>query len=655
MGICIENKNVIKKEVDFGSGDPIAKDESDVLYSYESALCKIVFEAFKNGKTQKCSGTGFFCEINDMNIPFRKALFTNNHVLDENSIKINKQIEFEYCGEKKIIEITKNRKVFTNEDLDYTCIEILDIDKITKFFNIDQTVFENKNSLKYKDIVILQYPHGNLSIDKGKIIDINNNIIKHKIPTQAGSSGSPLIRRYNINFVIGIHYGVKQKEENEKSIKSKDKSNFKFEYNLATPFDVIIKDVINKLTININQRVEYRKTINLIYNKKNEDLISNIIFSSVFVKNNKDNITLIINGKKSELINVYNLQKGRNNIQMIIHNQLTNLESMFSYGISLENIEELKYLNTEKVSNFSYMFFECTSLLDIKPLENWNVSNGNNFSKMFFWCKLLSDIKPLQNWNVSNGNNFSSMFSGCESLSDIKPLENWNVSNGNNFSSMFSGCKSLSDIKPLENWNVSNGNNFAKIFFWCSSLSDIKPLENWNVSNGNEFSKMFFWCKSLSDIKPLENWNVSNGNNYSEMLSGCESLSDIKPLQNWDVSNGNNFSSMFSGCKSLSDIKPLENWNVSNGNNFSKMFFWCESLSDIKPLENWNVSNGNDFSKMFFWCKLLSDIKPLENWNVSNGNNFSEMFRGCESLSDIKPLQNWNVSNKKYLSYIRGY
>ena len=275
MGLCAsmqsnESETEIIKEYDFEAGDPLSKNESKELYSYEPALCKIEFEAFKDGKIQKCSGTGFFCEINYRDIPFRKALFTNNHVLDENRIKINKRIEFEYCGEKKIIEITKNRKVFTNEELDYTCIEILDTDKINKFFNIDKTVFENKNSLKYKEIVILQYPHGKLAIDKGKIIDINNNIIKHKIPTQAGLSGSPLIRRYNISVVVGIHHGVKQKEENEKLVKTKDKLNSKFECNLATPFDVIIKDIINKLTLNKNQSVEYR-IINLIYNYINKN------------------------------------------------------------------------------------------------------------------------------------------------------------------------------------------------------------------------------------------------------------------------------------------------------------------------------------------------------------------------------------------------
>ena len=46
---------------------------------------------------------------------------------------------------------------------------------------------------------------------------------------------------------------------------------------------------------------------------------------------------------------------------------------MFNGAISLVNIEELKYLNTETINNFSGMFSHCESLTDIKPLQNWNV------------------------------------------------------------------------------------------------------------------------------------------------------------------------------------------------------------------------------------------------------------------------------------------
>ena len=356
-------------------------------------------------------------------------------------------------------------------------------------------------------------------------------------------------------------------------------------------------------------KIENKKQIRLIYYAKQDEI--NEIFGKKFVEKNKNNIELIINETKKELVDKYLLKKGENIIKIIIKNEINDLEDMFLWCSTLKNIDGLKYLNTKKINNFSYMFYGCSLLSNIKALENWDVSNGNNFSSMFYGCSLLSDIKPLEKWKVSNGNNFSGMFHGCSFLSNIKSLNKWNVSNGNNFSGIFNGCSLLSDIKSLEKWKVLNGNNFSGMFNGCSSLSDIKPLGEWNVSKGENFSHMFHGCSLLSDIKVLKNWKVLKGNNFSGMFKGCSLLSDIKSLEEWNVSNGNNFSCMFNYCSILSDIKPLKNWNVSNGNNFSFMFGECLLLSDIKSLENWSVSNGNNFSGIFFLCKSLSDINSL--------------------------------------------
>ena len=170
--------------------------------------------------------------------------------------------------------------------------------------------------------------------------------------------------------------------------------------------------------------------INLIYDVNKDSYFNFLgrkidkvnIFGIKFVENNKDNIELIINGIKSELLYNYKLKEGENNIQIIIKNKISNLERMFFNCKSLKNIEGLKYLDTKKIINFEGMFFGCSSLSDLKPIENWNVSNGNDFSFMFSWCSSLSDLKPIENWNVSNGNNFSFMFYGCSLSSDSKKL-----------------------------------------------------------------------------------------------------------------------------------------------------------------------------------------------------------------------------------------
>ena len=242
-----DNKEKIKKEkIPKDQTHPIDFTEIEELKDYSSATCKIKFKFLKEGKVAIAYGTGFFCKIDDKNIPFNKALFTNNHVLNKNEIEINNQIELQYCGETIKIEITKERKAFTNKKLDYTCIEILESDNIKKFFYIDEAIFNNKNSLINKEIFALQYPKGNFRFHIGKILNINNNRIEHNIPTDEGSSGSPLIRRHNIILIVGIHFGA-QEIEIEKSEQKKDESNVEFKCNVAIPFDFIIKNIIDKI------------------------------------------------------------------------------------------------------------------------------------------------------------------------------------------------------------------------------------------------------------------------------------------------------------------------------------------------------------------------------------------------------------------------
>jgi len=164
--------------------EPMSKKEIKDSYSNQPSMCKINFQKEKDGQIINSSGTGFFCEINDDNIPFKKALFTNNHILDKNSIKINKEIKFECMGKKNTIRISENRKIFTSIELDYTCIEIFNTDIINNnnFFRIDKAIFNNESNLKGTEILILQYPRSKeLSFAKGEILNIEDNENEAKI------------------------------------------------------------------------------------------------------------------------------------------------------------------------------------------------------------------------------------------------------------------------------------------------------------------------------------------------------------------------------------------------------------------------------------------------------------------------------------------
>ena len=260
---------------------PMSLDEIKDLYSNESSMCKI---KVKNEKGNNVIGTGFFCEINDKDIPFKKVLFTNNHILNEknkeNNIELSNEIEFEYLNKIKKIKMIKNRRKYTNKNIDYTCIEIFEEDEIKQFFKIDDSYFDNINKLKTKEIFILQYPNDEeLNFSSGKILNIENNEIHHSAATYYGSSGSPLIKRYNNKLILGMHCG---------DVKNKDK---KVLFNLAIPFDIIINDIKSKININPSKN---NTIINLIYYKKKE---SHFLFpdsrNNIFGSNKSSYIRII--------------------------------------------------------------------------------------------------------------------------------------------------------------------------------------------------------------------------------------------------------------------------------------------------------------------------------------------------------------------------
>ena len=347
----------------------------------------------------------------------------------------------------------------------------------------------------------------------------------------------------------------------------------------------VAKEIMEKKEIPI-LKIKYKKIIKVIYEveDKEEDVIR--IFGRYFVENNYNNIELIVNGIKSELLEIYELKKGINEIQIIIKTKINSLEGMFSGCSSLKNIEELKYLDTSEIDNFSYMFNGCSLLSDIIPLENWNVSKGKKFKNMFSNCSSLISLEGLENWDVSSGNNFTEMFDGCSSLRDIDSLENWNVQNSFIFRGMFQNCQRLTNVKSLKNWNVSNVIDFSFMFQECSLLSDLKGLENWKIStktNFNDIPSEVYEENEVSyiDFGTGEILKNQNGINFFYMFSKCISLSNLKGLKKWNISSVNNIRGLFNNCVALIDISGLKNWDVSRISCFADIFNSCASLKDI--------------------------------------------------------------------------
>ena len=107
----------------------------------------------------------------------------------------------------------------------------------------------------------------------------------------------------------------------------------------------------------------------VIYEKNIDDNSEEIIFGNKFVENNKNNIELIINNEKTNLIEKYKLKKGENKVQILIKGKITNLEDMFKGCKYLKNIKELNNLDTKDINNFSCMFEGCSSLQNLNGFK----------------------------------------------------------------------------------------------------------------------------------------------------------------------------------------------------------------------------------------------------------------------------------------------
>jgi len=197
-----QNKNNLSKKFEIKepsiSPPSLTREEIEkILFQLSKYICKIC------GANRKY-GTGFFCKI-----PYQKkllpVLITNNHVLKQDDIINNKIIKITIDDDKivKYLKMDQSRIRLTNEDMDFTLIEIKPNDEINYFFYVVEDL--NENNYKNKIIYILQHPKGEESSHSiGAISDIFGNKIIHFCSTDFGSSGSPILSLEN-SKVIGVH------------------------------------------------------------------------------------------------------------------------------------------------------------------------------------------------------------------------------------------------------------------------------------------------------------------------------------------------------------------------------------------------------------------------------------------------------------------
>ena len=409
----------------------------------------------------------------------------------------NEDFEFESC---KIFES------FTNDSKNFQITMKKEI-KLNKL-KFEMILKEDSNEKKY---------YSEFDIDSLKYIEV---LSPYKSTDEIYEQ---LCDYLEVNTKLNIKSSIKI--DNDKviliiPINSKKYKHIYFELNLVKKEkSVLLSEQIEKL-IKKNEELE-KRIIELegkIFTKENtkEELAKEVI---LIYQNDKDNNKIRLIGdnfKERSKIELYNIDENK----LIIENE---------YTFKNKGEKKIKMIIKESINDFSFMFNDCRQLIRINGMMN--VSNGTNFGYMFSYCLSFQISDEMKYWNVSNGTNFEHMFERCHSFQNLNELENWNVSNGKNFQGMFLDCRNLQNLDALKYWNISNGEkfgidkipetendeNYKGMFAECYSLENIEGIKDWNVSNGLYFGGMFNFCK-FQNLDAIKNWNVSNGKFFGYMF-----------------------------------------------------------------------------------------------------------------------------------------
>ena len=421
-----------------------------ILEQIQNCVCKI--------KNMKGKGTGFFCKI-----PIEKGkifvLMTNNHLIDEEIIKKEKNIYVTLNDDKEKVNIIldDNRKIYSSEKYDTTIIEVKpEKDKIKYFLELDEDIFQG--NLSKESIYILQYPKNldeqRAAISYGILAHIYNYDLIHYCCTEKGSSGSPILKLSN-NKVIGIH---------------KEEGKFNFNFNKGSFLKEPINEYINNINIINNKNTKkFDNELNKEKNKmkkneikmklkiEKEDIkkkiyfLSNVIFfgnenktNKILDKLNESNTDLFIDEKK------YKFQK------YLIFKK----EGIFSIKIKIKIC----------IEDCQSMFFNCRNIIDI-DLSSFDTKNVTNMNCMFRECENLENIN-LSNFDTRNVTDMKFMFGECKNLKNID-LSSFDTKNVTNMKGMFSGCEHLINL-DLSHFNTKKVLEIQKILTYCYNLRKVK-------------------------------------------------------------------------------------------------------------------------------------------------------------------------------------
>ena len=170
-------------------------------------------------------------------------------------------------------------------------------------------------------------------------------------------------------------------------------------------------------------------------------------------------------------------------------------EDWFNDYTELEEIENLHYLNTSKVTTMCSMFHKCTSLKSL-DLSAFETSNVEDFAYMFRRCNRLESL-DVSSFDTSAATTMWAMFTLCQKLKTID-LTNFETANVQRMGFMFSSCTNMKAV--IVGSKFSNSQAYCADMFKDTPAQLYSHIDDYLANTGN---KTFAYGRSIKPYFPV--------------------------------------------------------------------------------------------------------------------------------------------------------
>ncbi len=247
-----------------------------------------------------------------------------------------------------------------------------------------------------------------------------------------------------------------------------------------------------------------------------------------------------------------------------------NVSHMFANLGALEEITNLKCLDTDNCTDMSYMF--CMSEIDSSRLLSLDLSSFNT-AKCTTMRSMFNGLKSLKSIDVSNFNtekvtNFSYMFQHLANVTSID-CSSFNTANATSLEYMFAYDYKAKEI-DVSSFNTAKCTAINHIFAYCTDLL-AEDLSHFNTAKCTQLCDIFWHCHSIKSVN-VKGWVSTAATDMRSFFNRCDVLEtvDVSTLSGTKITDATYCNYFFYLCKNLREINAGSTFmfGCTGGSNF---------------------------------------------------------------------------------------